>query len=43
MSLMVHGIGSEESVPVKVADALAADPGERYQVVLADLRPDVVD
>ncbi|MBI4754296.1 MAG: SAM-dependent DNA methyltransferase [Betaproteobacteria bacterium] len=36
MNLMLHGIGSEESVPVKVTDALAADPGERYQVVLAN-------
>jgi type I restriction enzyme M protein len=36
MNLMLHGIGSETSVPVRVADALAADPGERYQVVLAN-------
>jgi type I restriction enzyme M protein len=36
MNLMPHGIGSETSVPVRVADALAADPGERYQVVLAN-------
>jgi type I restriction enzyme M protein len=35
MNLMLHGIGSEASVPVRVTDALAADPGERYQVVLA--------
>ncbi len=36
MNLLLHGIGSEKSVPVKVADALAADPGERYDVVLAN-------
>jgi len=36
MNLMLHGIGSEKSVPVKVADALAADPGERFSVVLAN-------
>jgi type I restriction enzyme M protein len=36
MNLMLHGIGSETSVPVKVADALAADPGERFDVVLAN-------
>ncbi|MBI4996870.1 MAG: SAM-dependent DNA methyltransferase [Rhodocyclales bacterium] len=36
MNLMLHGIGSEESVPVKVSDALAADPGERFSVVLAN-------
>ena len=26
MNLMLHGIGSEKNVPVRVADALAADP-----------------
>ncbi len=36
MNLMLHGIGSEARVPLRVADALAADPGERYQVVLAN-------
>ncbi|PKO71605.1 MAG: DNA methyltransferase [Betaproteobacteria bacterium HGW-Betaproteobacteria-14] len=36
MNLLLHGIGSEKSVPVRVADALAADPGERYRVVLAN-------
>jgi type I restriction enzyme M protein len=36
MNLLLHGIGSEKSVPVKVTDALAADPGERYDVVLAN-------
>ena len=36
MNLMLHGIGSEKSVPVKVSDALAADPGEKFEVVLAN-------
>ncbi len=36
MNLLLHGIGSEKSVPLRVADALAADPGERFQVVLAN-------
>jgi len=36
MNLMLHGIGSEKSVPVVVGDALGADPGERYNVVLAN-------
>ncbi|MDH3461923.1 MAG: SAM-dependent methyltransferase [Burkholderiaceae bacterium] len=36
MNLLLHGIGSEKSVPIKVADALAADPGERFEVVLAN-------
>ena len=35
-SKMLNGIGSEKSVPVKVADALAADPGERFDLVLAN-------
>jgi type I restriction enzyme M protein len=36
MNLMLHGIGSEKSVPVVVGDALTADPGKRYDVVLAN-------
>lgn len=36
MNLMLHGIGSEKSVPVIVGDALASDPGQRYDVVLAN-------
>jgi type I restriction enzyme M protein len=36
MNLMLHGIGSEKSVPIAVSDALAADPGERFGVVLAN-------
>jgi type I restriction enzyme M protein len=36
MNLMLHGIGSDRSVPITVADALAADPGERFDVVLTN-------
>ncbi|MGQ0658700.1 MAG: HsdM family class I SAM-dependent methyltransferase [Chromatiales bacterium] len=36
MNLMLHGIGSDESVPITVMDALAADPGERFEVVLTN-------
>ena len=36
MNMMLHGIGSETSVPVVVGDALGADPGERFDVVLAN-------
>jgi len=36
MNMMLHGIGSEKQVPVVVGDALAADPGERFDVVLAN-------
>lgn len=36
MNMLLHGIGSEKSVPVVVGDALAADPGERFEVVLAN-------
>jgi type I restriction enzyme M protein len=36
MNLLLHGIGSEKAVPVVVGDALAADPGQRFDVVLAN-------
>ena len=36
MNLMLHDIGADKSVPIAVADALAADPGERFEVVLAN-------
>jgi type I restriction enzyme M protein len=36
MNLLLQGIGSEQGVLVKVADTLAADPGERLHVVLAN-------
>ena len=36
MNMMLHGIGSDKSVPIVVADALASDPGERFDVVLAN-------
>lgn len=36
INLMLHGIGSEKSVPVKVADALAAPPAQHFDVVLAN-------
>lgn len=35
MNLYLHGIGGEES-PIIVADALASDPGERFDVVLTN-------
>jgi len=36
MNLMLHGIGSDKHVPILVSDALASDPGERFEVVLAN-------
>ncbi len=36
MNLLLHGIGDQEYEPVVVADALAADPVERFDVVLAN-------
>jgi type I restriction enzyme M protein len=36
MNMMLHGIGSDKSVPIVVADALTADPNERFDVVLAN-------
>ncbi len=35
MNLYLHGIGGEES-PIRAADSLAADPGERYDLVLTN-------
>jgi type I restriction enzyme M protein len=37
MNLMLHGIGSDgERLPLAVADALAAAPGEHYHIVLTN-------
>jgi type I restriction enzyme M protein len=36
MNMMLHGIGTESSVPIVVSDALAADPGDRFDIVLAN-------
>lgn len=36
MNLMLHGIGSDEDLPILVSDSLAADPGDRFNVVLTN-------
>jgi type I restriction enzyme M protein len=36
MNLLLHGIGSQETEPVEVTDSLAADPGDRFDLVLAN-------
>ena len=37
MNLLLHGIGSEEAAsPIVVDDALKADPGERFEMVLTN-------
>jgi type I restriction enzyme M protein len=37
MNLLLHGIGSEETVsPIRVDDALKGDPGDRYEMVLTN-------
>lgn len=36
MNLMLHGIGSDENLPITVADSLAADPSSRFNVVLTN-------
>jgi len=36
MNLLLHGIGSDKHIPIKVDDALKSDPGERFDVVLAN-------
>lgn len=36
MNMLLHGIGSQDSEPIVVADSLASDPGERFDVVLTN-------
>jgi type I restriction enzyme M protein len=36
MNLLLHGIGDPEFEPIVVRDSLAADPGERFDLVLAN-------
>ena len=36
MNLMLHGIGGDEELPITVSDSLAADPGERFDLVLTN-------
>tara|TARA_R110002096_G_scaffold101316_1_gene223997 strand:+ start:3507 stop:4997 length:1491 start_codon:yes stop_codon:yes gene_type:complete len=36
MNLLLHGIGSQEFEPIEVTDSLAADPGDRFDVVLTN-------
>ena len=37
MNLLLHGIGDEEhESPIVVDDALKADPGERFELVLTN-------
>lgn len=35
MNLYLHGVGTDES-PIRVADSLAADPGDRFDLVLTN-------
>jgi type I restriction enzyme M protein len=36
MNMLLHGIGSQEFEPIAVGDSLAADPGDRFDVVLTN-------
>ena len=36
MNLLLHGIGSQDFEPIESADALASDPGERFNIVLTN-------
>ena len=36
MNMLLHGIGSQDFEPIMVSDSLAADPGERFEVVLTN-------
>lgn len=36
MNMMLHGIGRGDDLPLIVADSLASDPGDRYEIVLTN-------
>jgi type I restriction enzyme M protein len=36
MNLMLHGIGSAKDLPIVVSDSLAADPGDRFDIVMTN-------
>jgi len=36
MNMLLHGIGSQDFEPIVVSDSLAADPGERFNLVLTN-------
>ncbi|MFO1519648.1 MAG: class I SAM-dependent DNA methyltransferase [bacterium] len=36
MNMLLHGIGNQESEPIVVADSLAAEPSERFEIVLTN-------
>jgi type I restriction enzyme M protein len=36
MNMLLHGIGSQEFEPVLVSDSLAADPGDRFDMILTN-------
>ena len=36
MNMLLHGIGSQEFEPIVLADALASDPGDRFDLVLTN-------
>jgi len=36
MNMLLHGIGSQDYEPITVADSLAADPGDRFDLVLTN-------
>jgi type I restriction enzyme M protein len=36
MNLMLHGIGSDKDLPIVVSDSLAADPGDRFDMVMTN-------
>ena len=36
MNMLLHGIGSQDFEPIVVTDSLAADPGDRFEMVLTN-------
>jgi type I restriction enzyme M protein len=36
MNMMLHGIGTDKDLPIVVSDSLAADPGDRFDIVMTN-------
>lgn len=36
MNMLLHGIGSQDEEPIEAKDSLAADPGDRFDIVLTN-------
>ena len=36
MNMLLHGIGDQQYEPIVVSDSLASDPGDRFDLILAN-------